>query len=70
MAIEETELREVANEEERQEDLKGRENRRPKKGQRRKTRTRGSKLEETDLNNAGGKKDNIGKSDTENEDRI
>ena len=67
MTIEETELREVNNEEEKQEDLKAR---RSKKGQRRKTRTRGSKLEETDLNNAGGKKENVGKSDTENEDRI
>ena len=67
MAVEETELREVADEDERQEDLKAR---RSKKGQRRKARTRESKLEETDLNNAGGRKENVAKSDTENEDRI
>ena len=60
-------MRELADGDERQEDLKAR---RSKKGQRRKGRSRGNKLEETDLNNAGERKDNIGKSDTENEDRI
>ena len=60
-------MRELANEDEREEDAKAR---RSKKGQRRKTRPKGTKLEETDLNNAGGRKENIAKSDTENEDRI
>merc|ERR1712241_1231876 len=67
MAIEETELRDLPDEDQRQEDVKAR---RSKKGQRRKTRAGGNKLEETDLNNASGRKENIGKSDTENEDRI